>query len=143
MEELEVKRFNEWAIFKEKMHNARHRRVFREGEIWWVAVGENVGVEINGKGPRFSRPVLIINKFGRESFVGIPLTTQQKSGVWYATLELSNRIVMAALSQTRLFSVYRLLTRMGRISDGNLELIKQRYLNLFKKKLSLQFGDGG
>ena len=43
------KRFPEWILLKEKLRSVNRVLVIREGEIWWVAIGENVGVEINGK----------------------------------------------------------------------------------------------
>ena len=59
---MESKRFNEWIRIKEKLHQVGRTPHNLEGEIWWSAVGENVGVEINGKGDVFSRPVLIMKK---------------------------------------------------------------------------------
>lgn len=46
-----------------------------EGEVWWVAIGENVGVEINGKSRYFSRPVIVFRKLSHLGFMGIPLST--------------------------------------------------------------------
>ena len=31
------------------MHNTGRLPAIKEGEIWWCAMGENIGVEINGK----------------------------------------------------------------------------------------------
>ncbi len=54
--------------------------LFKEGEIWWCSIGMNVGTEIFGKGRRFTRPVLVFKKFGSYSFLGIPITSQEKEG---------------------------------------------------------------
>ena len=54
-----------------------------EGDLWWCAVGENVGIEVNGKSKDFTRPVIILKKFGRLGFLGIPTTTQHRVGTWY------------------------------------------------------------
>ena len=50
-----------WFPVKESKHNIETVKIPRitDGEVWWVAVGENVGVEINGKSEYFSRPVLV------------------------------------------------------------------------------------
>jgi len=57
--EMEEKRFSEWIERKERIHDVGRLPAISEREVWWVAVGENVGIEINGKSGRFSRPVLI------------------------------------------------------------------------------------
>ncbi len=44
------KRFQDWIKVKEGLHEGDALRTIKEGEIWWCGVGENVGVEINGKG---------------------------------------------------------------------------------------------
>lgn len=60
------KRFSEWIGLKEKLHKAGKLPKIKEGDIWWCSIGENVGVEINGKSEFFSRPVLVLKK--TESF---------------------------------------------------------------------------
>jgi len=43
-----IKKFLEWIGLKEKLHNHEHiPPLFREGEIWWCYMGENIGVEVN------------------------------------------------------------------------------------------------
>ena len=44
---------------KEKLNGLPTEVLFKEREIWWIAVGRNVGEESNGKGNRFSRPVIV------------------------------------------------------------------------------------
>ncbi len=52
-----VKKFLEWIRLKEKLHeNNAKIPLFKEGEVWWCAIGENVGIEMNGKSKKFSRP---------------------------------------------------------------------------------------
>ena len=59
-----IKRFLEWIGLKEKLHNTEYvPPFFKEGEIWWCHLGENVGTEMNGKGDFFTRPVLILKKY--------------------------------------------------------------------------------
>ena len=80
---MEEKHFWEWIEVKEDLHfNARVPRI-SEGEVWWCSFGENVGIEINGKSSTFTRPVLIMKKLSSLGFMGIPLTSQKKSGSWY------------------------------------------------------------
>ena len=72
---MEEKHFWEWIELKERLHFVGNYPPIKEGQIWWCAVGENIGAEINGKNHTFSRPVLIMKKLSQYSFMGIPLTS--------------------------------------------------------------------
>ena len=56
------KSYLKWMGVKRRIHNSGIIRTIEEGEIWWAAVGENVGVEIDGKNEKYSRPVLVQTK---------------------------------------------------------------------------------
>ncbi|MEK7175591.1 MAG: hypothetical protein AAB693_02185 [Patescibacteria group bacterium] len=76
-----LKDFLKWIKIKGKLHDSNHQPpYFKEREIWWCSVGENVGTEMNGKNDYFRRSVLIVKKLDRYSFLAIPLTTNQKKG---------------------------------------------------------------
>lgn len=109
------KQFDEWNEFKKYLHDKNKQWVFHEREIWWYACGENIGREINGKNKRFSRPVLILRKYGKESFFGVPLSSRIHEGFWYETIENKGEKINVLLSQAGSFSVNRLLTKMGKI----------------------------
>ena len=57
-----IKNYKEWMGRKTIINNRGVARSFREGDVWWAAVGENVGVEIDGKSQRYSRPIVILKK---------------------------------------------------------------------------------
>ena len=128
------KRFSEWILLKEKLHNIGRLPVIKEGEIWWCAVGDNVGVEINGKNSVFSRPVLIFKKLSRYAFMGIPLTSQHHEGTWYVSFSFRSKTEYAVLSQARVISVSRLYTRMGEVSDPDYNLILDGFKKLYIDK---------
>jgi mRNA interferase MazF len=106
--------------------------LFKEGEVWWCSVGMNVGVEIYGKGPKFTRPVLILKKFNADSFLGVPLTSRHKISDWYISVAYADHADLAVLNQAKIFDAKRLLTRMGALTDGNLQNVKRAFLNLHK-----------
>ena len=83
----------DWNVMKEELHNAPDDKLrpIRNGEVWWVGIGENVGIEINGKSEYFSRPVLVLKKLSRFGFMGIPLTSQRHEGQWYVEFEFQGR----------------------------------------------------
>lgn len=127
-----IKRFLEWIGLKEKIHkNNSVPPLFNEGEIWWCAVGENIGVEINGKGELFSRPVFVYKKLSKDGFLGIPLSTQKREGSWYVGITFKGENNTANLSQVRIFSSYRMYELMGLLDENDIQKIKAGFLRLY------------
>ena len=125
------KRFSEWIELKEKLHNMNRRRTISEGEIWWCAMGENIGIEINGKSKTFARPVLIFKKLSRFGFVCIPLTSQLHYGSWYAHFRFQGKHQVAALAQLRTISVARLYKKIGDIDDSDRIAVREAFRKLY------------
>lgn len=129
---MESKDFQGWIQLKEHLHfNAKHPTI-HEGEVWWCSFGENVGVEINGKSGRFTRPVVIMKKLSGLGFMGIPLTSQEKTGSWYAQFHFLGKKEFAAVCQARVMSVSRLYSKIGQLPASDLKIIKDAFLNLYK-----------
>ncbi len=127
-----IKRFLEWFAIKEKIEQRiGNHPLFRQMEIWWTGVGENIGVEIGGKGKAFSRPVLIYRKLGKESFLGIPLSTQIKEGSWYVSFDFKNQMVSVNLAQIRVMSAARLYKKMGEVAENDCAKVKSGFLRLY------------
>lgn len=125
------KHFDTWMPLKECIHFTGREWAFREKEIWWMAIGENVGTEVNGKGDNFLRPVLIIRKYGAGGFFGVPLSSQVHNGIWYTSFTSKGRQQCALLSQASSFSSYRLYGYISKIS----KLDFGRVINNLKKLL--------
>ena len=87
-------------------------------------VGENVGVEINGKGRAFMRPVLIYKKLSKFGFIGVPLTSQPHNGNWYVDFRFKGKMQYAIFAQIRNISVKRLYRKMGYADD--IDMLKVR-----------------
>lgn len=127
------KRFDEWNQKKTTLHQKANTPIFKEGEVYWCAFGENIGVEINGKHSMFSRPVLIIKKLSQLGFLGAPLSSQKHKGSWYVSLNFQNKDQVVVLAQIRVLSVHRLYNQMGQVSSHDLALIKEKFHHLFCK----------
>lgn len=134
MDNLEVKDFQGWIALKERLHNIDKPRFIHEGDIWWYAAGENIRTEINGKSKRFSRPVLIVKKFGRYSFWGVPLTSQPHDGDWYVSFGFKNKTEYAALIQFRNIDVARLYDRLGQVPVSDLDRVRIGIIRLLLKE---------
>ena len=72
--------FDRWNTIKKSTDavDETARLYFREGEIWWVRLGKNIGYETDGKSREFTRPVIILKKYNQYSFLALPLTTAPK-----------------------------------------------------------------
>ena len=126
-----IKRFAKWLSLKQRLDSQSHTPpLFKEGEIWWCFIGENVGVEICGKGDLFTRPILILRRYNQYSFFGLALTTKQKTGKWYFPIEFNGKRQNVVLSQGRIFDYRRLKEKMGQIPEIYLTIIKYAHAGI-------------
>ena len=44
-----MKDFQNWHSLKTKLESLEKDELFREREIWWCSIGENIGFEQDGK----------------------------------------------------------------------------------------------
>lgn len=72
------KNFDGWNNIKKKLDASERPVEFHEREIRWCSIGVNIGSEQHSQTDDFSRPVLVVRKFTRDMFWGIPLTTRVK-----------------------------------------------------------------
>jgi len=121
-----MKEFDIWNNKKKVINTEKVVRFFHEREIWWCSLGVNVGFEQDGKGEEFQRPVLILKKFNKDSFLGVPLTTKLKEGKYYIPIiDIEDKEVRAIISQIRFFDSKRLLIRIKKLTSNELEKVKQ------------------
>ena len=130
---MEEKRFDEWNIVKKNLHANDKIQNFSEGEIWWCGMGENVGIEINGKSEYFSRPVLVFRKYSRYGFMGIPLTSKLHDDKWHAYFRFHGKDEWAALSQAKTISASRLYKRLGKADETDMAIIKDKFYEILFK----------
>lgn len=120
------KNFDRWNENKKKHDRNDISIYFYEREIWWCAIGANVGFEQDGKGEQFARPVLVIRKFSKNVFLGVPLTTSTRESKYHHPFPFLEATSTALLSQVRLFDSKRLLVKMGKVSEKILEDVRER-----------------
>ena len=125
-----MKDFKRWKNLKEKIDRKERIVYFRKKEIWWCALGLNVGFEQDGKNDNFERPVLIFKKFNKNVLWVLPLTSINKVGKYYFQIKYNNKIYSVILSQMRLISSKRLLRKIRTFSDVEFEQVRR-----FIKKL--------
>lgn len=94
-------------------------------------MGKNIGYEQDGKGDDYLRPVIVLKKFSKDSFLGIPLTSKDKEGIFYQKVHFhKNRTSTAILSQMKLFDTRRVHYKLGRIRDNDMLELKEKLQKL-------------
>ena len=106
---------------------------FYEREVWWAALGKNIGHEIDGKNANFERPALIVKKYSRYTCLVLPLTTVIKpENKFQSVFNLHQRPNAALLDQSQTISSKRLSRRFGKIDVDLFQKIVLSYSSLIK-----------
>ena len=119
-----INSFIEWTKIKIKIHFSERIIYFKEGEIWWANIGQNIGREQNGKNRDFERPILVLKKFNAETFWELPISTRIKTGKYYFVFKRAEKEFSINLSQLRLVSSKRLLRLVGNLSGTDFTAVK-------------------
>ena len=120
--------FDRWNEIKKATDGADEaaRLYFRESEIWWVRLGQNIGYETNGKSREFTRSVVILKKYNQFSFLALPLTTAQTANPYRLPIGMvDGRQAFATLSQLRNIDSKRLVKKIARLDAEVLAAIKK------------------
>ena len=119
--------FDSWNILKQKIHarSSAFGLYANSGDVWIASLGQNIGVEQNGKGINFARPVLIVSKFNSQMVWVVPLSTKQKKVDFYFNFvdpyKQPNSLILA---QLRLISTKRLKRKIYKLPKNQLDDIK-------------------
>ncbi len=113
------KNFDGWNEIKKRLDAKEEEPLFfRQGEIWWVNLGLNIGFEMNGKGGECMRPVIIIKKYNQYSFLSLPLSTSSKINYYHMPIGVvDGKKAVANLSQLRNIDSKRLINKVGHIEE--------------------------
>jgi mRNA-degrading endonuclease toxin of MazEF toxin-antitoxin module len=121
--------FDAWNIQKQAIHAAARWPIFREGQVWWCALGVNVGSEVYGKGPQRTRPVIVLRKLSRESCIVVPVTSVQPTRLsdWYHPMRWAGRDQWAMPHQVRMVSAGRFGSRMVDLPESDFRALKAAF----------------
>jgi len=121
------KDFNKWNEEKKRIHKKSTKLYYHAREIWWCALGINVGNEEDGTGYSFSRPVLILKGLSAETCVVIPLTTSKQEHRLRPFIgAVDGKDARAILSQIRVIDVKRLVRKIGNLDKKEFEMVKKK-----------------
>ena len=115
-------KFNSWNSLKQKIEDKK-LIPYKQGEIYFMSVGQNIGHEIYGKDELFLRPVLVYRKLSKQTFIGIPLSSKEKIGSYFFNFRYTEKTQSTALlNQIRVFDIRRAEYYHGRINNTILEI---------------------
>lgn len=123
--------FDDWNIVKKNLQQKESVKFFRERQIWWCSIGQNLGSESYGKGKTFTRPVLIFKKLSGELFLGLPVTSKIKLGTWHLTIRHRGQDITVLYNQARVYDKKRLVDRFGEVDDSDFAKIKAGFVSLY------------
>ncbi len=123
------KNFDEWNEKKKKIDYDKRAPV-KLGEVYWCNLGINIGVEQDGRGDNFQRPVIVIKKFSGQIILVAPLTTQLHKGDWYFDVNIFGIRQQVILNQIRPVDTKRLTKGIGEIYLKEVKKILDAYIKL-------------
>ena len=130
MENFKIK-FLDWINLKIQINTSNVTNdYFKEGQIWWVSLGHNIGSEENGKNKKFERPVLILKRINKETFWALPTSTQIQKNKYRYIFNKGDKQYSIKLAQIRLISSKRLIRFIHDIKKDDFKNIKNQLRNL-------------
>jgi mRNA interferase MazF len=128
MNEKYIKEFDLWNAKKKEIKQSNVERLCREREVWWCALGVNIGLEQDGRNELFERPVLILKRYNKDLILILPITSTEKDNIYYVKISgvMTSSVI---LSQIRSIDSKRLLRKVGMISIKKYLIV---LFNLFK-----------
>lgn len=123
-----IKIFTDWTKLKIRIHiskrDAEREVYFKERQIWWASLGQNIGVEVNGKNEKFERPVLVVKVFNTQSCLVAPISSKVNTGKYlFEFINNSGEKNVVNLSQLRTVSSKRFVRKVGEMANSDFENI--------------------
>src|SRR3989338_6574598 len=126
-----IKTLQDWCKLKSVLWRKETKIIFKQGDIWWCSLGINLGEEMFGKGEKFRRPVLVFRKLTGNSFLGLPITKQEKRGSWYVEITIHKEKRWIMLNQARILDKKRLTNRIGELDGVDFKKVKAEFLKFY------------
>lgn len=126
-----LKFFMEWIKIKVRVHFSEKEVYPKIREIWWVSLGQNIGVEINGKNENFERPVVVVKVFNKLGVLVAPISStikEDKYCICFTNGEGEENIIN--MSQIRSISTKRFMRKIGDLGIEDFEKVKWLFKNL-------------
>ena len=139
-ETLDNNLYKEWNRLKERLNN-KQAIFFNERDILFISMGQNIGFEQYGKGEEFLRPVVVLKKFNKHLFLGVPLSSKVKNGFYFHTIHFKGRENSALLLQSKTFDSKRIQYKLARLSEKEFEVLVEKFCEVVTPTLKKKGSD--
>ncbi len=106
------KDFDKWNKQKQALHAHTGDAFAHPREIWWCALGANIGAETDGKNESLERPILVMRVYNRDTLLILPLISRKQDDKFHFKITRGEVITFAKLTQSRVISGKRLLRKI-------------------------------
>ena len=121
-----MKDFDNWNTKKRATHEREEARLYHVREVWWCALGVNIGSEQDGTGTEYRRPVIILRGFGPATCLVVPLTTSPQIHKFRIPVgDVEGKSATGLMSQMRTIDTKRLVRKIGYVEKDTFEIIRK------------------
>lgn len=125
-----IKDFDSWNGLKKETDAKVVGFVFKDKEIWWCRFGLNIGSEQNGIGDNFERPVVIIKKLSKTTFLCAPLSTKNKMNKFQSEINTHTK-GYALIDQIKVLDIKRLQRKISDCNEIEFKTLKIKLKDLY------------
>lgn len=122
-----TKDFDGWNTEKKRVHAKANPAYAYPREVWWCALGMNVGAETDGKHGNFERPVLVLRVYNKETLLVLPITSKEKKDDFHCAVRVKFGTAWVKLTQARVISNRRLLRKVDVLAAGEFKKVKHAF----------------
>ena len=120
--------YDKWNNIKKKLESLEKNINIKEGNIYLISIGKNIGNEVYGKGDIFLRPVLVLKKLGHNYFIGIPMTSKKKVGTYFFEFYYKDSFSYAMFNQIKTINSKRILKYHGKMKKDDFKKLKDKFI---------------
>ncbi len=108
-----MKKFDDWNMRKKLLSESTSFLFPKNGEVWIVSLGVNIGREQDGSGVDFVRPVLVYKRINSQLFIVLPLSTKQKNLDFYHNVQdVNGQKIAVIIAQIRVIGIERFTRKL-------------------------------
>lgn len=126
------KDFKGWAKVAEEVEGREREEIYKSGVVYWANLGVGVGSNEDGKGERFTRPVLLLAMVSKARALIVPITSQVKEGVNYREILVAGKVEYLLFDQVRTIDTKCLEGMLDDVGEVFLRKMRGDFLKVLK-----------
>ena len=126
------KDFDGWAKVAKAVEGREREELYQSGVVYWANLDVNIGSSEDGKGARFTRPVLLLTMMNKTQGLIIPISSQKKQGVNYREILVGGKIEYLLFDQVRTLDMKCIERMVEEVDSITLQRFRRDYLKILK-----------